>query len=169
MPDTIQNLNGNVNTRSVTGQVLRGTLSVRVGQDGVDGKDGFSPTITIHENTPTKYVLEITDVNGSYLTPNLYPDVKNLEDIATLVASKVDKTLEPYPAVSVATLDATQRQDSYVFANVQQTASKIRLSELAMASEVEEAISRKLRTVESIPSREEWKIGDFILLDKVSE
>ena len=169
MPDTIQNLNGNVNARNVTGQVLRGTLSLRVGQDGVDGRDGISPTISVYENTPTKYVLEITDVNGSYLTPNLYPDVKNLEDIATLVASKVDKTLEPYPAVSVATLDVTQRQESYVFANVQQTASKIRLSELAMAKEVEDAIARKLRTVDTIPSREDWKIGDFILLDKVSE
>ena len=169
MPDTIQNLSGSIDARNATGQVLRGTLSVRIGQDGVDGKDGFSPTITVHENTPSKYVLEITDVNGSYLTPNLYPDVKNLEDVATLVANKVDKTLEPYPVVSVMTLDATQRQESYVFANVQQTASKIRLSDLAIASEVEEAISRKLQTVDSIPSREEWKIGDFILLDKVSE
>ena len=41
------------------------------GTDGTDGTDGYSPTITVKENTSERYVLTITDVNGSYDTPNL--------------------------------------------------------------------------------------------------
>lgn len=166
MPDTAGNPSLVGNTRDTNINVLRGTLSMRVGIDGVDGRDGFSPTIEIHEDTPTKYVLKITDVNGSYLTPNLFPDVKELEDVAALVASKVDKTLEPYPVAQPLTLSTSQREESYIFANVQQTASKIRLSTLALTEEVDTKIKRKLQTVTSVPSQEDWKIGDFILLDK---
>lgn len=170
MPDTagIQNLRGSISARDAIHNVINGTLSVRIGQDGIDGKDGFSPIIEIHENTPTKYILKITDVNGSYLTPNLFPDVKELEDVATLVANKVDKSLEPYPVAHPLSLNSSQREESYIFANVQQTASKIRLSALALKEEVDTKIKRKLQTVDTVPSAEEWEIGDFILLDKKS-
>lgn len=35
------------------------------------GEDGFSPTIKVKTNSSTEYVLTITDVDGSYDTPNL--------------------------------------------------------------------------------------------------
>lgn len=41
------------------------------GDKGDDGEDGYSPTITVSEDTSTTYKLLITDVNGSYETPNL--------------------------------------------------------------------------------------------------
>lgn len=41
------------------------------GNPGTNGTDGYSPTITVKENTSDRYVLTITDVNGSYDTPNL--------------------------------------------------------------------------------------------------
>lgn len=41
------------------------------GTNGTDGIDGFSPTIIVKESTDSKYILTITDANGSYDTPNL--------------------------------------------------------------------------------------------------
>lgn len=41
------------------------------GKDGTNGVDGFSPTISVAENTTSSYILTITDVNGSFNTPNL--------------------------------------------------------------------------------------------------
>lgn len=41
-----------------------------IGPAGKDG-DGFAPTIVEKTNTDDEYVLTITDVNGSYDTPNL--------------------------------------------------------------------------------------------------
>lgn len=41
------------------------------GIQGATGADGFSPAITVSDNTPSSYVLNITDKNGSYQTPNL--------------------------------------------------------------------------------------------------
>lgn len=41
------------------------------GPAGSDGNDGFSPTIVVKESSSERYVLTITDVNGSYDTPNL--------------------------------------------------------------------------------------------------
>jgi hypothetical protein len=38
---------------------------------GEDGEEGFSPTITVKESTSEKYVLTITNKDGSYDTPNL--------------------------------------------------------------------------------------------------
>jgi hypothetical protein len=35
------------------------------------GVDGFSPTVSVSESTPEVYVLNVTDKNGSYSTPNL--------------------------------------------------------------------------------------------------
>ena len=41
------------------------------GEKGSDGADGFSPSITVSENTETSYKLLITDKNSSFTTPNL--------------------------------------------------------------------------------------------------
>lgn len=41
------------------------------GKDGTNGADGFSPTISVAENTTSSYILTINDVNGSFNTPNL--------------------------------------------------------------------------------------------------
>lgn len=41
------------------------------GSTGADGDDGFSPTIVVKTSTSDSYILTITDVNGSYDTPNL--------------------------------------------------------------------------------------------------
>ena len=41
------------------------------GTDGNPGADGFSPTIVVKESSSDKYILTITDKNGSYDTPNL--------------------------------------------------------------------------------------------------
>jgi len=41
------------------------------GDQGPKGDDGFSPTIEVKESTPDRYVLTITDDEGSYDTPNL--------------------------------------------------------------------------------------------------
>ena len=41
------------------------------GRQGKDGVDGFSPTINVVTNTPSQYVLSITDINGTKQTPNL--------------------------------------------------------------------------------------------------
>lgn len=41
------------------------------GKDGTNGVDGFSPTISVAENTTSSYILTITDANGSFNTPNL--------------------------------------------------------------------------------------------------
>ena len=38
-------------------------------------RDGFSPTIDVFEETDKTYILNITDYRGSYLTPNLMPDI----------------------------------------------------------------------------------------------
>lgn len=38
---------------------------------GINGKDGVSPIITVEESTDTSYKLKITNVNGSFITPNL--------------------------------------------------------------------------------------------------
>lgn len=41
------------------------------GKDGLDGADGFSPTIDVYAQTETEYILEITDTEGAFKTPNL--------------------------------------------------------------------------------------------------
>ena len=41
------------------------------GRDGLDGDEGFSPSIVEKTNTEDEYVLTVTDVNGSFDTPNL--------------------------------------------------------------------------------------------------
>ena len=41
------------------------------GQNGADGADGYSPTVTVNTSTDTEYTLNITDTNGVLTTPNL--------------------------------------------------------------------------------------------------
>lgn len=41
------------------------------GDDGEAGEDGFSPSIEVKESTAEKYVLTVTNKDGSYDTPNL--------------------------------------------------------------------------------------------------
>lgn len=41
------------------------------GADGNDGADGVSPVITVNTNTTDTYTLNITDKNGTVVTPNL--------------------------------------------------------------------------------------------------
>jgi hypothetical protein len=166
-------LNGNlasgasVSAVNVTEGVTGATLSIRVGQDGADGKDGFSPTITVHKDTSTEYILKITNKDGSYLTPNLYPDLEGLQDITTLVAGKVDEDLEEYPLMDPKVLTITQRADSYLYTRSLGRNRKIALSEVALEAETNEKIRKKLQTVEIVPEQQDWKVGDYILLDFV--
>lgn len=166
-----QNVDANVNySGAVSGQsanegVASGAISIRIGQDGADGKDGFSPTVEVHTNTKTEYVLKITDVNGSYLTPNLYPDIEGLQDVVTLVAGKVDEDLLEYPVINPVTLTAGQREESYLYVNAVGLTRKIRLSDVALEQETNEKIKRKLQTVGEVPTEAGWKVGDYILLE----
>lgn len=41
------------------------------GEKGEKGDPGFSPTISINTDTDTTYKLDITDINGTFTTPNL--------------------------------------------------------------------------------------------------
>ena len=163
--DANVNYNGAVSGQSANEGVASGAISIRIGQDGADGKDGFSPTIEVHTNTKTEYVLKITDVNGSYLTPNLYPDIEGLQDVVTLVAGKVDEDLLEYPVINPVTLTAGQREESYLYVNAVGLPRKIRLSDVALEQETNEKIKRKLQTVGEVPTETGWKVGDYILLE----
>lgn len=48
------------------------------GERGLEGQDGFSPTIKIAEETTTVYKLNITDINGTFTTPNLKGQGSNI-------------------------------------------------------------------------------------------
>lgn len=166
-------LNGNlasgasVSAVNVTEGVTGATLSLRIGQDGADGKDGFSPTITVHKDTKTEYILKVTNKDGSYLTPNLYPDLEGLQDVVTLVASKVDEDLAEYELIDPKILTVNQRADSYLYTRSLGRNRKIALGEVALEAETNEKIRTKLQTVEVVPEQSDWKIGDYILLDFV--
>ena len=41
------------------------------GPQGVQGEEGFSPTITVYEDTLTTYTLKVQDKSGYFITPNL--------------------------------------------------------------------------------------------------
>lgn len=45
------------------------------------GQEGFSPSITVKTNTSTEYILTITNKDGSFDTPNLYPNLANMEGL----------------------------------------------------------------------------------------
>lgn len=142
-------------------QTLTGTLSVHWGADGTPGKDGVSPLIRVAQNDDTTYILEITDANGTFLTPNLKG-----ED-GEFAGSKIDENLEKYRLVSPTTLNVNQRESAllYVRRADLNEGTKISLSTLALKEEVDEQIKRKLQTTNTLEGAD-WKIGDYIFLEK---
>ena len=54
-----------------TQAVLGGSIQFPEQIRGPQGEPGFSPTIDVKEDTADTYILTITDVDGSYDTPNL--------------------------------------------------------------------------------------------------
>lgn len=149
---------------------MSGSLTIHYGADGKPGKDGFSPTITVHEQTKNTYVLKITDVNGSYYTPNLMAGMVLPEDIGELLASKVDTDLAPYKEVNPVTLTVAQRDNSYLYLwrGDKNEGNKFQLSCVALKEEVDEQIRRKVQTVQDINTAK-WEIGDYIFLEKLGE
>lgn len=159
--------NGSLSAINQVNGATGASLSLRPGIDGADGKDGFSPTITVHKDTPTEYVLKITNKDGSYFTPNLYPDIEGLQDVAALVASKVDEDLAEYPVIDPNLLTIQQRESSFLYTRTLDVNRKIALSEVALEKEVNEKIRTKLQTVAQVPLADEWRVGDYILLDYI--
>lgn len=155
---------GNVSGQDAIEGAAGATLTLRVGQDGQDGKDGFSPTITVHKDTKTEYILKVTNKDGSYLTPNLYPDIEGLQDVQALVAGKVDKDLSDYELVQPTTLTAAQRSGTMLYVNTYNgKAKKIAMSAIALEEEVADRFRTKLRTVTERPN--DWRVGDYIFLE----
>ncbi len=67
----IQGIQGEKGDKGDTGERGADGSNGIDGKDGSNGIDGFSPTISIAESTSSSYILTITDVNGSFNTPNL--------------------------------------------------------------------------------------------------
>jgi hypothetical protein len=157
--------NGALSALNIHDGAATGTVTLRIGQDGQDGKDGFSPTITVHKDTSTEYILKVTNKDGSYLTPNLYPDIEGLQDVENLVKGKVDKDLSTYPTVELAHFNKSQRENSYMYVNTYNNkAVKVSTGTIALVSEVEDRLRTKVRTVNKRPSTD-WRLGDYIFLD----
>ena len=92
-------------------------LTMHYGADGKDGKDGFSPTITVHEHTEDTYILKITDVNGSYLTPNLQGQDGSGGGCGCIgdLDKKVDRDLQPYRLTDADQLTTSQRVNTLLY------------------------------------------------------
>lgn len=82
------------------------------GQQGVRGEQGFSPVITIAENTAKAYILRIQTQDDAFLTPNLRGTVEDLggtyvrynpETGQTYAGSPDVATTETYGVVKIAT------------------------------------------------------------------
>ena len=163
---TTTSLTGGLSAKENTNGATVGALSIRIGQDGVNGKDGFSPTITVDKDTKTEYVLKITDINGSYLTPNLIPDIEGLQDIEALVAGKVDEDLKEYPVMKISDLTQEQKESTFLYVRTFNGLNrKASVMEIALEPETTKKIQSKIQTVEAVPATEDWNIGDYILLD----
>lgn len=80
----------------------------------IKGDDGVSPTITVKESSIGVYILTITDVNGTFDTPNLFADAglqletrvgnvekKNTEQDTALEEKYSALNPPPYPVTSV--------------------------------------------------------------------
>lgn len=169
---TANNINGRaVNAGEVSGEkvnygALTGTLSVHYGADGQPGKDGFSPTITVHQDDETTYILKITDENGTIYTPNLKANVGGFENVEELIASKIDVDLAPYNTFNPVTLNVGQKESTFLYAyreDVQQ-GNKVTLNCLALKEEVDEQIRRKMQTTNTVDNAD-WKVGDYIFLE----
>lgn len=148
---------------------LSGTLSIHYGADGQPGKDGFSPTITVFKEDQKTYILEITDVNGTYLTPNLITYIEGSADIRPLIAGKLDADLAPYAEVDPVTLSVSQRNNAYLYVrrDDKDEGNKITLSTIALKEEleeVEEKIKRKFQTLQDLDTAN-WEVGDYIFLE----
>ena len=158
----------NMNIPSLTGTLTvqqnlpTATLTVSYGADGQPGEDGFSPLIDVHKNTEEEYILKITDVRGSFLTPNLKPFVSE----STEWEGKVDEDLLEYSLLDVTKMDVENRAESFLYVrrhNVGEN-NKIPLSVVALQPEVEEMVKNKFRTVQERPTN--WKVGDYIFLEQ---
>ena len=67
----IQGEKGEKGDKGDTGERGSDGADGKDGKDGTNGADGFSPTITVVENSSDRYILTITDANGTFNTPNL--------------------------------------------------------------------------------------------------
>lgn len=141
------------------------------GADGSNGTDGFSPTITVAENTSNSYILTITDKNGSFDTPNL----KGADGTSGSVSIKLDENFD-YSAHSSAPSTAfftekytilNQKADSNTnkIASLEETISNIPIitidAELSETSEnpvQNKAIAKNLSTIQA----EIVKLNDMI-------
>lgn len=156
---------GSLSALDVHNGAASGTLTLRIGQDGKDGKDGFSPTISVYKDTKTEYILEITNKDGSYLTPNLYPDIEGLQDVEEMVRNKVNVNLSTYETIELTHLNETQREKSFIYVNsYDNKPKKAAVSLVALKPEVEDRLRTKIRTVDERPTSD-WRLGDYIFLD----
>ena len=107
------------------------------------------------------YILQITDANGTYLTPNLKG-----ED-GEFAGKKIDENLEKYRLVNPVTLNVSQRNSAFLYVrrSDENEGTKVSLNTLALKEEVDEQISRKIRT-EKDRAKASWQVGDYIFLEK---
>lgn len=160
-----------INGQTAISGTIYGTLSVRHGADGKDGQDGFSPRIVAIKDTETEYVLRITDVDGSFDTPNLLGGGKqgvSEEEVKRLIAGKLDADLSPIALLEKPTMLTTAQRESAMLYLHRETEeggvqNKLSLSTLALKEEVDDAIAKKVRTVSEQPK--DWKVGDYIFLE----
>lgn len=158
LDNAVRTLNATLNS---DGEQVGASLSIHYGADGRPGKDGFSPTISVYKQDKKTYILKVTDVNGSYLTPNLQgQDGEGAE-------GKVDEDLAKYRLVNPVTLNASQRDNSFMYLRRDDLneGNKVCLSTIALKEEVDEQIRQKLQTVENRDIAQ-WKVGDYIFLEK---
>lgn len=83
-------------------------IATSVREDADSGKfDGYSPTVTVKEETPDTYILTITNRDGSYDTPNLISvtSSSNLTYIHEQVEASsrwvINHNLRKYPSVTI--------------------------------------------------------------------
>lgn len=158
LENEVRTLNATLNSDS---DMMNASLSIHYGADGRPGKDGFSPTISVYKEDKKTYILKITDVNGSYLTPNLQgQDGEGAE-------GKVDEDLAKYRLVNPVTLNASQRDNSFMYLRRDDLGegNKVCLSTIALKEEVDAQIRQKLQTVENRDITQ-WSVGDYIFLEK---
>lgn len=145
-----------------SGETYNTTLTVHYGIDGKPGEDGFSPLIDVYKDTTTEYILKITDVRGSFLTPNL----KGEGGGGTIdVSDKVDEDLLEYGILNALTTTKEHREQAFLYVRQHDMGEnkKIPLSVVALEPEVEEKIKTKLQTVQERPTN--WRVGDYIFLE----
>lgn len=149
-----------LNGQSAISGTIRGTLSVRHGADGKDGEDGFSPRIVAIKDTETEYILRITDVDGSFDTPNLLGGGKqgvSVEEVERLIAGKLDADLNDAELIAnPLILTAAQRESAMLYIHRETEDSgvknKLSLSTIALKEETEQLINSKIRTVQTQPT-----------------